>query len=279
MRNLFLFSSLVIFGLVSCKKDGSMPVVIEDDIAVVSAAKHTVLIEPTVSVYCGACPLAHHQIESLESEFDNVTHMSHYLFGPLYHPYSKYLMDKIDKTVYTPLGHVDRRHEDGSVVYYPVNMFRGIYGQEIDESTGIGLAILRTQTTTEVEVTLQVTTESESLKAPMMVTVVLVEKEVTGVGNGYDQRNYGNDDPEHPYYQRGDWIEGFVHTQVIRDVWTAYEGDALDLTEGQATWTYSVNPTELDQDLSDYVIIAFVNRPGDEIQPILNAIQANLSEE
>lgn len=256
-----------------------MPVVIEDDISVVSEAKHTVLIEPTVSVNCGACPLAHHQIESLESEFDNITHMSHYLFGPLYHPYSKYLMDKIDKTVYTPLGHVDRRHEEGSVVYYPVDMFRGIYGQEINESTGIELALARTHMTAEVELTLEVATETESLKAPMMVTVVLVEKEVTGIGNGYDQRNYGNDDPEHPYYQRGDWIEGFVHTQVIRDVLTAYEGDAIDLTSGQATWTYSMDPTELDQELSEYAIIAFVNRPGDDIQPILNAIQADLSEE
>ena len=281
MHMRYLIFTALLLGVLatSCKKDAPAPEQEGDDTTEVTTSnKHMVLIEPTVSMNCGACPLAHHEIEVLEEENDNVTHMSHYIYGPLYHPYTSYLMDKINKTVYTPLGHVDRRHEDGSVVYYPVNMFKGILGTEVEESTGIDLSVKRVDAESSIELEIEVATESVSLKEDMMITVVLIEKEVTGMGNGYDQRNYGNNDPEHPYYERGDWIEGFVHTHVIRDVFTAFEGDALNLSSGKDSWTYTIQHSALEKDASAYAIIAFVNRPADTIQPILNTVQAELAE-
>ncbi|NQV52903.1 MAG: Omp28-related outer membrane protein [Flavobacteriales bacterium] len=278
MRYLILTAMLLGVLVSSCKKETPTPEEEMNDPVVTSAPQHMVLIEPTVSVNCGACPLAHHEIEVLEEESEKVTHMSHYIYGPLYHPYTKYLLDKINKTVYTPLGHVDRRHEDGSVVYYPVNMFKGILGMEIEESTGIDLTVKRANAENSIELEIEVTTQSQSLKEDMMITVVLIEKEVTGMGNGYDQRNYGNSDPDHPYFERGDWIEGFVHTHVIRDVYTAFEGDALNLSTGTDNWSYTIQHSELEKDASAYAVIAFVNRPGDAIQPILNTIQAELAE-
>jgi hypothetical protein len=236
-----------------------------------SRISHTVLIEPTVSVNCGACPLGHHEIEQIEDSLENVTHMSHYLFGPLYHDYSSYLMEKINKTIYTPIGHVNRRHEEGSVVYYPINAFRGLVGNEINESTNVGLEVTSIQTETDLELSIDVFSEEELSSPNLMLTVILVEKIVTGLGPGYDQRNYGNSDPNHPYYGQGNYIQGFEHTNVIRHVLTAYEGDAIDVSDMTTTWNGSISLSVLAESPSAYRVIAFVSESSDIVMPIINA--------
>ncbi len=44
----------------------------------------------------------------------------------------------------------------------------------------------------------------------------VVEDGVTGSGPGYDQTNYYDTDPTHPYYGAGDPIIGFVHDRTLR---------------------------------------------------------------
>jgi hypothetical protein len=237
-----------------------------------SRIEHTVLIEPNVSVGCGACPLGHHEIDQIEDSLENVTHMSHYLYGPLYHDYSSYLMEKINKTIYTPIGHVNRRHEDGSVVYYPINSFRGLVGNEIGESTNIGLNVSSNQTDSDLELSIEVFSEEELTSPNLKLTVILVEKIVTGIGPGYDQRNYGNSDPGHPYYGQGNYIQGFEHTNVIRHVLSSYEGDDIDLSAMTSTWTGNIALTELAKSPSAYRVIAFVSESSDIVMPIINAV-------
>ena len=278
MRHFFPLFLLTLLSLSACQKDepAPLPQLVSD--AAMSHSKHTILLEPTVSVNCGACPLAHHEVEEIEANYNNVTHMSHDLFGPLSHPYTSYLMDKINKTVYTPLLHVSRRHEDGSVVCYPVNMTRGIVDLVRRDSTAVSLSIETMTQESDMQIEVKVLTDAQDLQKELALTVILVEKEVVGEGSGYDQRNYGNDDEDHPYYQQGDWIQGFKHTNVIRYVLTPNEGELIDLESGSFDWTTTVSLSELDQSPEAYRVIAFVNENSDIVEPILNAAVAELSE-
>jgi hypothetical protein len=220
--------------------------------------------------------LAHHLIDEIEAESDDVIHMSHYLFGPLHHPYTAYLLDRINKTVYTPLAHVNRRHEHGSVEYYPVTSYSGLLDIERSEALPLTMSMAIKQESEIVEFVVDLSTDEEDIQVPLRLMVVIVEREVVGQGPGYDQRNYGNDDPDHPYYQQGEWIEGFVHTNVIRHVITPFDGELIDLTDGEARWQGSIPMDSLNAGTNAYSIIAFASRDEDRVMPILNTTIENL---
>ncbi len=266
----FVFSIVL---LSACTKKDSMIGLPEIKVEEEQSARieHTILIEPTVSVNCGACPLGHHEIEQIEDSLDNVTHMSHYLFGPLYHDYTSYLMERINKTIYTPIGHVNRRHEGGSVVYYPITSFKGLVGNEINESTNVGLEIASNITESDLSISVDVFSEALLSNPNLMISLILVEKSVVGMGTGYDQRNYGNTDPNHPYYGQGSSIQGFEHTNVIRHVLSAYEGDGIDLSSLASNWTGNIALSELEKQPQAYRVIAFVSESSDIVMPIINA--------
>jgi hypothetical protein len=274
----FSFVALSILLLAACSKNEPLVGLpeVQNEADQSSRIEHTILIEPTVSEGCGACPLGHHEIDQIEDSLENVTHMSHYLYGPLYHDYSSYLMEKINKTIYTPIGHVNRRHEDGSVVYYPINMFSGLIGNEISEATNVGLEVTSNQSEIDLELSIEVFSEEELSSPNLMLTVILVEKSVTGIGPGYDQRNYGNSDPDHPYYGQGNNIQGFEHTNIIRHLLTAYEGDAIDVSDMTTTWSGSISLADLAESPSAYRVIAFVSEPSDIVMPIINAVEFDI---
>ena len=54
------------------------------------------------------------------------------------------------------------------------------------------------------------------------INAIIAENNVTGAGSGYNQANYDNGTPGHPYQGAGNPIIGFVHNQVTR----AYLGGA-----------------------------------------------------
>jgi hypothetical protein len=58
----------------------------------------------------------------------------------------------------------------------------------------------------------------------LRLNLFLVEDSVTGFGFGYDQTNYFNTTPGHPYYGAGDPIVGYVHHHVLRKVETGAWG-------------------------------------------------------
>jgi hypothetical protein len=52
----------------------------------------------------------------------------------------------------------------------------------------------------------------------LRLNIFLVEDSVVGYGKGYDQKNYFNGTPGHPYYKKGDSIYGYVHHRVVRSI-------------------------------------------------------------
>jgi hypothetical protein len=181
MRSITFIACLL--ALISCQKNEPLDQLPSARV-VATNVERLILLEPTVSVSCGACPLAHHAVEELEASSANVTHISHYLFGPLFHAYTKHLMDRINKTVYTPLVHVNRRHEDGSVVYYPIQMMKSIAELEQGVDPRISLESVTAVGASNIDVSIDVQTDDNNLWTPLRLTAVLVEKEVVGEGPG-----------------------------------------------------------------------------------------------
>ena len=92
------------------------------------------------------------------------------------------------------------------------------------------------------------------------LTVLLVEDVVDQTGTGYDQRNAYNGAAGHPYYQKGDPVVGYEHTNVVRNVLTSALGDELTDEHVKAgalsSFEFSVDASGLGADLD---IIAFIS--------------------
>lgn len=268
MKNTFLSFLLISLVFLGCKKtEIPEPKLPEVDFV------QRVLIEPTVSTSCGACPLMHHQVEQLAENNEQVIYMNHYTMGPLFHPYTRYQLNDVNKTVYTPLAHVNRKFEEGSMVYYPLSMVSDLTNQALSDVARYAIAIETTVPQNEELITVSLLAQSEEDLGTLLLHVFLIEKEVTGLGTGYDQRNYGNDTPGHPYFGMGNWIEGFKHTNVIRGVLTPYAGLELELNSMDVhTESLVLNDSIFEgKAKSDFAIIAAISNKGQKLQPLLNA--------
>jgi hypothetical protein len=99
------------------------------------------------------------------------------------------------------------------------------------------------------------------------LTVYLIEDDVTGTGYGYDQRNYYNTDPESPFYNLGDPIEGYEHNHTLRAILSESLGDAIMVSEmasgGEHIETYTVDLSSYNK--NNLSIVAFVTKIGSTI--------------
>ncbi len=79
------------------------------------------------------------------------------------------------------------------------------------------------------------------------------------VGNDYDyyQRKYGNEDPDHPYYQQGYYIEGVKHTNIIGDLITPFEGIEIEITNNEASYMLGHDLEGLAAE--KFAVVAFVS--------------------
>ena len=267
-------SIILIVGFQSCKEDRVFePPVVE--VPDGSAIEKKVLIEPTVSISCGACPLMHHEVKSIEDSLSGVIHMNHYLFGPLHHPFTTYMMEDVNKTVYTPLAHVNRNFEEGSMVYYPVPMVVDLTRSQLESEANYGIHIEAKDDDGKL-VIVSITPRDETYYGSKRLHVFIVEKSISEIGPGYDQRNYGNDDPSHPYFRQGNYIEGFEHTKVIREVLTSFGGDTIEIKDLQEnTLQFKLSREgEVQSRPEDYAIIVGISEHGERLQPFLNVAYA-----
>ena len=92
------------------------------------------------------------------------------------------------------------------------------------------------------------------------LTVLLVDKEMSGEGTGWDQVNYYHTQPGHPYYGAGDPIVGYKHPNVVIDALTDPLGNfiAHDLIEPMTKLTYSFSK-DISQFDDDLFVVAFIN--------------------
>ena len=96
------------------------------------------------------------------------------------------------------------------------------------------------------------------------VTAYLVEENVTGTGNYYDQRNGYNTTSGHQYYNVGDPIINFNHKYVLRKVVSTELGDALNNSNikfgGEEIKTYTFSTAGINS--ANLYVVAFISKNG-----------------
>ena len=259
MNQIMKFSILVLaLFLVSCKDEPVTETPIDNN-TTDEAFLQKVLVEKVASVNCGSCSLAQWELEQLKDSLgDRFVYISNYLFGPLNHSHTDYLLEKADKTYFTPLAFVNRKEEGQGTVFYQLYAWEeqvtAVLSQKAD--LGIGLSTSYQEEFINVNVLLS---RKDLLGTDNRLHVFLLEKKVVGEGDGYDQRNYGNDDPEHPYYQQGEEIAGFEHKNILRSRLTDKDGYLIEWRENDISVELSSAFTLADnKSLEDYSLVAFV---------------------
>jgi hypothetical protein len=66
-----------------------------------------------------------------------------------------------------------------------------------------------------------------TLSGNYKLVAYLIENNVTGSGQGYDQANAGNNDPASPFYNMGNPIINYTHNYVVRQMLTSAEGVSI----------------------------------------------------
>ena len=123
---------------------------------------------------------------------------------------------------------------------------------------------------------------NETLSGNYNISVYLVENDVSGSGNLYDQRNSYNTTTGHPYYGLGDPILNFKHYAVLRKVISAPLGDLISTSNivagGEEIKTYSTSISGYNS--SNLYVVAFISRVGTTTttQDILNVQRVQLGQ-
>jgi len=229
-----------------------------------------VLIEEFTGAWCGYCPDGAYRVKNLINDNDGrVVAVSLHAGNPtgdaMEIAHTNYLETTYQNTGF-PSGMVDRVAIDG---YTSLNRgyWEYVANNQLLETAVCGLAIISKvngqNATLEVHAGFNSTLDGDDYR----LTVYLIEDGVTGSGYGYDQRNYYNTDPESPFYNLGDPIEGYEHNHTLRAVLSESLGNAISssslVSGGEHIETYTV-------DLSSYnkknlSIVAFVTYIGSTI--------------
>ncbi len=121
---------------------------------------------------------------------------------------------------------------------------------------------------------------NQTMTGSYNLSVYLIENNVTGTGNQYDQRNSYNTVSGHAFYQAGDPIIGFEHNCVLRKVLSSNLGDGINASNitagGKDVKTYTTSIAGYKS--NDLYVIAFVNKVGatSTTHEIMNVQQVKL---
>lgn len=218
-----------------------------------------VLVEKISSVNCGSCPLAQYELNQLNQEFgDDLVYVSHYLFGALNHGHTQYLLSKIDKTYFTPLSLINRKENGEGTVFFQLYAWKDEIAAGLSSTPEVGIALNSVYENERVELEVEIMTSNNELEDARL-HVYLLEKSVTGEGPDYDQKNYGHDDPESPYYNQGEFIEDFEHKNILRDRVTSPDGELISWQDARDKFSFNFDFQLADsKSMADYLVVAFV---------------------
>lgn len=276
MRNTIFITAFLGIVSISCSKtnDPAPEPIIEKEF------KQKVLLEKVSSTNCGSCPLAQYEVGLLHDSLgEDLIYMSHYLFGPLNHSHTDYLLEKINKTYFTPLAFINRAENGEGTVFFQTYAWKDQINSSLSNGADLGIGINSSFTNNQAQISISLKSSTVDFELSRL-HVFLVEKIVVGEGKDYDQKNYGHEDPDHPYYGRGEFIKGFEHKNIIRQRLSAADGDYIAWAGDQAIASFDLSYALANgKSSSDYSIVVFV---ADGEVPsngtIINAQRVNLGE-
>lgn len=181
------------------------------------AQNRNVLIEKHSATWCGYCPAAAIEMDSLMDVNPNIIGISVHYNDIMQTPDSKVVTEAYVEAF--PGSTLDRTKFDSEA---KLNVFYQNWDPLIEERLNTpspielsGTAVFET-TTREMTIVVNGNFVS-NYNGDVRLNAYILEDSVTG-GSNYNQRNYYfNNDPSHPYlYQAGDPILNYVHNHVLR---------------------------------------------------------------
>lgn len=150
-----------------------------------------------------------------------------------------------------------------SMVIFNRTQWQSNFDVAKNKTANCGLAINTSISGTNANITVT-TGYNSTLTGTYNLTVYLVENNVTGTGNMYDQRNSYNTTTGHPYAGTGDPIIGFQHKNVVRKILSAGLGDALSSSNivvgGKEEKSYTTSIAGLNS--NELYVVAFISKTG-----------------
>jgi hypothetical protein len=250
-----------------------------------------VLLEEFSTAPCGFCPEGAIIAESLLKKYPELITFTHHAgFGvdSMTIDASKALAAKF--TCFAPAGVIDRNYHNIPVYTYPD--FLAISRQKWDSIISIHL-----NEPAEVEISINhhnFLSGTRSYQLGFSVkflndfpeddyryNVAIIEDSVTGIGNGWDQKNYFNDNPNFPtLYKKGDPFVGYIHRHVVRAMpygaWGSSEGLLKVITKNYSKKiTFDISDVPKNWKMENCSVIIFLSKYNTDIkqQKIYNTVQ------
>jgi hypothetical protein len=274
--SLLLLLGAFVFGMIGCDPDKVDPDDKNGGDKAPTVYTQKTILEYFSGAWCGYCPDGRLK----EEEIRNAVNANQFM-AVVYHfgTFPNY-PDNMDNIYDDP---IDDKFSQG----YPtgmINRVNGVAGSRtgwkslvnavLSEAAKCGLAINSSKSGDNLSVTVKLGVGPNDLpEGNYFLTVLLVEKEATGSGSGWDQRNYYSEfgskvgGASHPYYKFPDPIPNYVHKNVVRGVLTTpalgmpLNADAIKagaLTTHNFTWDVQ----GLDVDM---YVVAFISEFTDNI--------------
>lgn len=255
-------------------------------------APKNVLLEEFTGTWCGYCPRGIATMETIMNIYPNVIGVSNHcgLTDSMRNSYTTGLSNGMNVMGY-PGGLVDRyKFSDQTGVSMSTNVWTTKCVSRLATTSPVGVEILSNYNSSTRSLAVTVTAKFVGASSgDLRINCLLVEDSVTGVGQGYDQKNYmGNGctspDPASPWYSYPCTIVGFQHRHVVRDNIAGLWGTSGIIpstvsahTNYSKTYNYTL-PASWDE--SQMTIVAFISKHDslNTKREVLNAAEVGLGD-
>ena len=218
-----------------------------------------VLIEEFTGSWCGYCPSGAETLSNLISNNNkNVIGVAIHSGDQMATTHAEFLENTYVSAGY-PSGMIDRVSYDG-IVCLNRGYWDWITQGQLVKTAICGLAIKSEVNGENANIEVHTSFDTTLNKDNYKLNVYLIEDNISQDGNGYDQRNYYNEDPQSSFYELGDPIINYKHNHTLRETLSVESlGDAFtkDITPGIThVKEYSINISEYNK--NNLSIVSFV---------------------
>ena len=189
-------------------------------------AQKNVLLEEFSTCPCGFCPEGGIYAENLINKYPNLfTYTHHAGFGTDSMTITESKTLAYTFTTFAPAGVIDRGHypipvyTDSNYIAISRQKWDSVVTLRLNEAPLADVSFTQSfdietrQLDVKIDAKFLSTVESKDYR----MNLAIIEDSVTGIGPGFDQKSYFNEEQKYPsLYHKGDTIKGYIHRHVLR---------------------------------------------------------------
>jgi hypothetical protein len=243
-----------------------------------NAQLQNVLLEQHTGAWCGWCPAGNVTMDEVIDLYgDQVIGVKFHNGDAMVIPEQSVISRALGLTGY-PTGSINRKNFGGSV-FLSRNVWKTSCESQMQQKAKAEVDCFYTLDKRTRIVKIQIMANIvEPMNFPLTFNAYIVEDNVTGVGNGYDQSNYLSRRPgfeDNPYYDQPSKIVGFNHMKVVRKMLGGAWGVTGNLPESVEPGDFYIYEleSEIDQNwkIDDVHFIGMLQADTDDNKEIINS--------